>query len=165
MRTGAGFRPRNSGLSGCRVPVTLTPSCQAVCNVPGTQRADRYMAINQTSLSLDFMPCRRCEKFYDSLCSFCRNSTQGSWGVCARPMPEMQMHCSCDRIALCVRVQEPGAVTKLLRQPSWCGKMPQGVHAENAICPCENCSRLALFFIFIKIRDLLRWSGTFLRNI
>lgn len=53
----------------------LTPPCQAVCNCnANSQRqwhwerywTDRYMAINQTTLSLDFQPRRRCEKFYDS---------------------------------------------------------------------------------------------------
>lgn len=56
------WKPINAALPGC-----LQLQCQRQRQWHWERYwTDRYMAINQTTLSLDFQPRRRCEKFYDS---------------------------------------------------------------------------------------------------
>jgi len=72
MRTGAlclvRHSPNNSGakdngLSGPGNINVALPGCLQLSR----DQTDRYMAINQTTLSLGLMQCQRCERFYDSL--------------------------------------------------------------------------------------------------
>lgn len=103
-------RPRHEQQAACEpINAALPGSLQLQCQWQWELfRTDRYMAINQTTLSLDFQPSRRCEKFYDSFAfavQFQQNlHPGGDWGA---------LQC-----ALCVPY--PGSVTSL----SCCGKLP-----------------------------------------
>lgn len=129
-------KPINAALPGC-----LQLQCQRQRQWKWERHwTDRYMAINQTTLSLDFQPRRRCEKFYDSFAfavQFLQNPcTPGeSWGASWSGL------CVVDRIASrCVsHILEATA-------PSTESSAAVGnLHAEKSKCPCENFVLLNIF--------------------
>lgn len=128
-------KPINAALPGC-----LQLQCQRQRQWQWERYwTDRYMAINQTTLSLDFQPRRRCEKFYDSFAfavQFLQNLHPRGvlgclmlWTVCT----------AVDRIA-------SRCVSHILEATAEVPSSAQ-LHAEKSICPCENFTRHIFFLI------------------